>query len=310
MSGRRASNPGRAGGAAGFTLVELLVALALSLLVVGGALRLFTAFRRGHDRQVEAVDLRQRAGYCLDTIARDLRAAGRGWRAVDPDTVLASRDNGGPIAGTDTLEVRYVAGLVEATIGTAPPSLTLASLDWDGDGHDDLEPRDFNGGTEVAIAVGEGPFEERVEVVTAVDLAGRTLFLEPPGVAGSYDRPMAGEVRHVVYTVDRAADGTPCLYREVVRLRADGSRASRRQQLATGIDDLQVRFGGVPPAADDLAAVGAARVTAVEVSVVARSEAEILADPAPFPRTQDSTRAPAADRRLRRAYEVTVSLRN
>ncbi len=313
-SGRCRAVPRAASATGGFTLIELMVALALSLMVVGGAVRLLSMQRQGQERHTAMVDVRQRARFCLDALARDLHAAGLWTRTLDPTTVIASDNNGGPVAGTDTLTVRYVAGIEAATITTLPPTLTLASLDWDGDGRADLDADDFTHGRVVDLVVGEGPFGARLERVVATGLVGTTLILRPPGVLGRYDRPMAGELREITYTVrnfrDSAGRRIPCLYRERVRYDLHGHRTSRRQQLATDIDDLQIRFGGVPPTADDLAAVGAANATAVTVTVVARSEQEVLPAPAPFPRVQDSTRAPPADRRLRASYSLTVALRN
>ncbi len=298
----------------GFTLIELMVALTLSMLVIGGALRLLSAQRQGNERHDAMVDVRQRARFCLDAIARDLHATGLWARALDPTTVIASANNAGPVAGTDTLTLRYVSGVEAATITTLPPTLTLASLDWDGDGNPDLDGDDFGDDKAVDLVVSEGPFGERVERVVATGVAGNTLTLRPPGVVGSYDRPMAGELKQVVYTVKIFSAPTgeriPCLYRERVRFDTHGHRTSRRQQLATDIDDLQLRFGGAPPVTDDLAAVGAPNVTAVTITVVARSDQEVLSTPAPFSQTQDSTRAPAADRRLRASYSLTVALRN
>jgi len=301
-------------------LIELMVALALSMLVVGGALRLLSVQRQGNERHDAVVDVRQRARFCLDAIARDLHATGLWARGLDPTTVIASSNNGGPVAGTDTLTVRYVSGIEQATITTLPPTLTVASLDWDGDGRPDLDGDDFgvNGITgddkAVDMVVSEGPFGERLERVVATGVAGNTLTLRPPGVIGSYDRPMAGELKQVTYTVGifQAPSGEriPCLYRERVRFDTGGHRTSKSQQLATDIDDLQIRFGGAPPTADDLAVVGAANVTAVTITVVARSDQEVLPAVVPFLQTPDSARAPAADRRLRASYSLTVALRN
>lgn len=298
----------------GFTLIELMVALTLSMLVVGGALRLLSIQRQGNERHDAMVDVRQRARFCLDAIARDLHATGLWARALDPDTVVASDNNSGPVAGTDTLTMRYVSGVEEATFTTLPPTLTVATLDWDGDGTPDLDGDDFGDDKAVDLVVSEGPFGERLERVVATGVAGHTLTLRPPGVVGSYDRPMAGELQQVAYTVGifqtPTGERIPCLYRERVRFDTGGNRTSQRQQLATDIDDLQIRFGGAPPLADDLAAVGAANVTAVTITVVARSDQEVLPAAAPFPQTQDSTRAPVADRRLRGRYSLTVALRN
>jgi len=309
--------PPRAAGEGGFSLVELLVAMVLSLAVVGGSLMIFTSQRRGFDRQQEVVNEQQIGRFALSTITDDIRQAGLWTRVTSPATVIGSINNslGDPraIDGTDTLRLRYVGEMGQGTaITIAPPTITVASLDFDGDLAPDLTAADFANNGTVRLAVSEGPYGTVVEEVDAIGLAGNVLTLRGPGLVNSYDAPMVGIVHQVEYTLDTPlADlDMPSLYRERVRLDVDGNRISLRQQLANFIDDFQVEFGSGIPDQANLGAVGAANVRAIRVAVVTRSEEEVLPVDAAFPLVQDSARGLANDRYLRRVYEQTVALRN
>lgn len=62
--------------AAGFTLVELMIALVLGLIVVGGALAVFVSQRVTANLSSQQTDVLAEGRLALDALARDLRAAG------------------------------------------------------------------------------------------------------------------------------------------------------------------------------------------------------------------------------------------
>jgi Tfp pilus assembly protein PilW len=64
------------GSEAGFSLVELLVAAAVSLLVVGGAVVVTSQVQQGYGQQLDTASSEQEARYALDWIQRLLRQAG------------------------------------------------------------------------------------------------------------------------------------------------------------------------------------------------------------------------------------------
>lgn len=66
----------RLGCEAGFSLVELLVAAAVSGLVVGGAVVVTTQIQQGYGQQLDTASSEQEARYALDWIQRLLRQAG------------------------------------------------------------------------------------------------------------------------------------------------------------------------------------------------------------------------------------------
>lgn len=60
----------------GFTIAELLVAMVVTLLVVGGAVTMTTQVQNGYRRQLEETAAEQEGRYALDWVSRLLRAAG------------------------------------------------------------------------------------------------------------------------------------------------------------------------------------------------------------------------------------------
>jgi prepilin-type N-terminal cleavage/methylation domain-containing protein len=66
----------RCASAAGFSLVELLVAVAVSALVLGGAVVVTSQIQQGYGQQLDTAASEQEARYALDWIQRLLRQAG------------------------------------------------------------------------------------------------------------------------------------------------------------------------------------------------------------------------------------------
>jgi prepilin-type N-terminal cleavage/methylation domain-containing protein len=60
----------------GFTIVELLVSMVVSLLILGGAVSLTSQVQNGYRRQMEEVAAEQEGRYALDWVSRLIRAAG------------------------------------------------------------------------------------------------------------------------------------------------------------------------------------------------------------------------------------------
>ena len=63
---------------AGFSLVETLVALVLTLMVTGTAMALVMPASRVSQTQPEVMDVQQRARVAAESIARDVASAGAG----------------------------------------------------------------------------------------------------------------------------------------------------------------------------------------------------------------------------------------
>ncbi|MEC5384333.1 prepilin-type N-terminal cleavage/methylation domain-containing protein [Uliginosibacterium sp. H3] len=95
--------------ASGFSLVELMIAMVLGLIVVGGALAVFVGQRVTNNLSVQMVDVQSEGRIAMDALARDLRAAGDFgcWPVSNPidkrlnNEQALSADDGG-IVGFDS----------------------------------------------------------------------------------------------------------------------------------------------------------------------------------------------------------------
>ncbi len=82
-----------AAGARGFSLVELLVAMVVSLMVLGGAVMLTSQVQSGYTRQMEEAAAQQEGRYALEWISRLIRGAGTNYYLIETTDC--------PAAGTD-----------------------------------------------------------------------------------------------------------------------------------------------------------------------------------------------------------------
>jgi hypothetical protein len=123
----------------GFSLVEALVAMTLTLIVTGTALALVAPASRVSSTQPEVVDVQQRARVAAETIARDLASAGAGMftgasrgvlttaiPAVLPRRLGADRGDG-PDVARDTAITLLSVPLSAAETSLAAP-ISSASL--------------------------------------------------------------------------------------------------------------------------------------------------------------------------------------
>ncbi len=136
---------------AGFTLVELLVAMVIGLLVMGGATQLFISSQQSYRFQTALADMQDTGRFALDTMARELRQADYSGGCSQPQTTvhlrnMADTDNTAlpmqawdtpsnhdfspslmnPVAGQDVLAFR--GGLIART-GFTSDSLNVTSVD-------------------------------------------------------------------------------------------------------------------------------------------------------------------------------------
>lgn len=144
--------------AAGFSLVELLVALVVSILVVGGATMLASQMQASYRGQMEAASAQQEGRFAIQWIERYLRAAGN-----NPYRLLTTPC---PVAGTPMQAIRF---------------------DPNGNGIDDDIRLQTDDNPSNGLLVGAaGDCNERDEdVVIAHDPDSRTITLRDIGVGGA-----------------------------------------------------------------------------------------------------------------------------
>jgi type IV pilus assembly protein PilW len=221
----------------GFTLVELLVAMAISGIVVAAVYTAFVTQQKSYTVQNQVAETQQNARVGLDLIARDVRMAGYGqpaWsmnadtdgdgddeQVTDPVTVV---DGGG---GPDRITVIGCFDTAPGTLSVAASmgntALTLQNSD---------EASKFNTTTKNSIFI--GGFEN----AKVTNISGRTLTIDidpttsgNQGLARSYSTGAeVNLVRAITYYVE---DDT---------LRRDENTGAGGQPLAENIEDLQLTY--------------------------------------------------------------------
>jgi prepilin-type N-terminal cleavage/methylation domain-containing protein len=221
----------------GFTLVELLVAMAISGIVVAAVYTAFVTQQKSYTVQDQVAETQQNARVGLDLIAREVRMAGYGQPAwsmnadtdgdgadeavTDPVTVV---DGGG---SPDRITVIGCFDTAPGTLSVAASmgntALTLQNSD---------EASKFNTTTKNSIFI--GGFENAK--VTNISVRTLTIDIDPTtsgnqGLARSYSTGAEiNLVRAITYYVE---DDT---------LRRDENTGAGGQPLAENIEDLQITY--------------------------------------------------------------------
>ena len=283
---------------AGFTLIELMVAMTLSLMVAGGSMAAFRTQQVAFDRQQAMGEADDNIRFGLDTMAQEVRAAGY-LTQQDVDLYLLTPDDNnavvgdGIIDGEDALTLRYAVG-DEAAQEIVPGTLQIGDLDLDNDGTDDLDPAAINPAdstTWVPVILATGYRNGWAEslMVSAVG-----------GVAGAYQetvRKVANDLNNDSLP-DRAYGGGIAhlaLVREVVYYLADGATPAseaaptqpqlmRRENggaaevIGEGVTSLQLTYSVAGSAAfvNQVASanLAAGEVTAVRIQLTGESLTE------------------------------------
>jgi type IV pilus assembly protein PilW len=330
--------------AAGFTIVEMLVALALGLLVVGGVAAVLVSSSSIYRSSDGRAQIQESSRFALTMMQQDIRmagylgcfnpavikravtnladnaaqfdgdyATGLGGYEAGPATWTPALDDAigslgahAPVPGSDVLVVR-------APIGQSLP--LSAPM---GAGADPIPLASTEGLVAGGLAVVADCNAANVIIVTAVP-ADMAILHEPSRNSAaaltrafsSFQHASVTPVASMVYFIAPAASGVPgqrAMWRQLGREAAE--------EVADGVDSMQLEYG-IDTDADmtpnmfvkaDL--IGARPVTAVKISLLLKSsDNKLLAKAATY---TFEGRAPqtASDRRLYTPFTTTISLRN
>lgn len=297
---------GRRQASAGFTLLELMIALGLVAIVTTQVLGVFSSQQQQAFAQKRVVEVQEDVRLVVDMMLSDLRMAGfmvprlAGVAGVDggtggPDIVCASDPS--VISATILADAssRFSGASLATTLGddSTQVSLVEADMDIDGDGNDD-----FAAGAGLIVSDGTDNHCARI-----LSIASGTVTFTPKTPAG-FDAatPGARAVPAVVYEVTTQG---------VTR---------NSQLLAVGVEDIQVEFG--VDANDDGQLAGgefpihglngsnAALVRTVRLSVITKtSQEDDLSGPG-LQAAANRNAAGAPDSFRRRRVTVTTAPRN
>lgn len=313
----------------GLTLVEIMVALTVSLILLAGVGQIYLSSKQTY-RVHDAVSRVQENGrFAIELLANDLRMADF-WGCVSDATNINNHVNGGGgidiglggISGTDNdglngsdtliLQGAYGSGIVVEPpfMNTNSAALHISTQNGLARG-DILLVSDCKDG-EIFQNTDNNPNQSG----TVTHSTGGSV--SPGNATQDFSKPYAGDaqiyrVRRVTYRIAAGTNsGEPALYR---------NNGITDMELADGVENLQIEYGEdtdgptsagygtanyyVPfPQVTDME-----RVVSIRVSLLIRTYADNLAPEAQTYRYNGAS-ATAGDRRIRQVYTTTIAVRN
>ena len=299
----------------GLTLIEIMVAMVVSLILIAGVIQIFVGTRQTYRFQDALARVQENGRYAAEAISRDARLAG----FVGCTTLVSVTPNAIPPLAIDYSQDNYIEGDVGPALGAAAgtdvltlrmlsPNTARLSVDMGGPGDIVTIPANipgFQNGNVVGIADCNN-----VDLFTVSGVAGAgpvTITPNNPLTKAYLEGTVLSRYREVSYFIAPGASGDLALWR-----RDDGVDL----ELVDGVEDLWLRYGedlnndGAPNVYVEAAAVGDwSRVRSLRLSLLLASNEDNVTggiQPVDF---RGAVIAPA-DNRYRQVLTTTIGLRN
>ncbi|MEE8428745.1 MAG: PilW family protein [Gammaproteobacteria bacterium] len=307
----------------GLTLVELMVALTISVVLLGGVLKVFANSKQTYRVQEALSRLQENGRFAIEFLARDIRSADF-WGCVTSSTSLTNNldpDNpryidyvtGGGVVGTDgATDTITLRGATGSGLVVLPPYGPQASANLFVTAGNDLQQGDIvlvsdcvtgdvfqisnaNPGTSGTVVHNTGTSTLPSNYNPGTCGGGANAHCLSQVYAGDAEMYLS---RETIYFIANGASGAPALFRN-----RDQSGAV---ELVEGVENMQILYGedtngdGAADAYNTATAVGAnmANVVSVRMALTLRS----LED--------NVVLQGGADNRLRRNFTTTIAIRN
>ncbi|MFC1748855.1 PilW family protein [Pseudomonadota bacterium] len=297
----------------GFSLVEMMVAITISLILLAGVLQIFMSSKQANRMQEAMSRLQENGRFAVQFIVRDVRladfwgchgnlvnvtsdlnSAGAGY--IDYTTgAIAGVDGGG---GSDTLTVMgaYASGIYVVAPFMPNEAANLQVVAGANISATDILLVSDCVSADIFQVTNANPNGAKTEVVHNVGNPGIT----PGNATGNLSKTYDGDartykVRQVSYFVQNGAYGGPSLFR---------SENGNNQELIEGVEDIQVLYGqdtDSDGSANRYVVAGAAGLVMSEV-VSLRVTLSL--------RTEDSNLSTSGDGRVRHVFTTTIAIRN
>jgi type IV pilus assembly protein PilW len=237
----------------GLTLVELMIAMTLSVLLAGAVATTFAHNRKSFSRDENIQRMQDDGRHALRELSFELGMAGHYANLLDPrlisgDTDLAVATDCGPVGITNWIYEVFDAGTSETTSLTA---LDNASATAANAAFSCIGGSEFQAGTDVIaikrVAGAESAANTPGSIYLRTNGTLGALFSEPITTAGA--ALVAGtvsnwEYRPSIYYIRNfggtPGDGIPTLCRKVLN---DAAPSMSTECLARGIENMQIEYG-------------------------------------------------------------------
>lgn len=320
----------------GFTMVEMMVAIVVGLIVLGGLIQITASQKQAFRLQQSANFLQENARFAVRTLDYGLRMSDH-WGGVEPEKVGGSVAIGAGIGSCTAAWVTDTDKPIEAFDGSGSVPIDcivddnyLADTDmivirYARPSYKDCSQMDGDDDGTVFLRSGVG---ESGQLFLGADCA--TAEGAIPSVDGVYNWPFALDLFYVRPCSDPGADdlcdaddddGNPLPSLVSLRLQSDGTLDT--VPLVEGVEQLQLEFGIDTDLDRDVDIFDNAtnvtannqwdRVVAIRFALLVRGDSKdvSLGSPGPFNLSQDTpSHTPAAAEWQRRVFSQVVQLRN
>ncbi|MCP4390000.1 MAG: hypothetical protein GY802_17030 [Gammaproteobacteria bacterium] len=315
----------------GISLVEILVALVISVFLLAGIVQVYTGNKAAFSFTNALAEIQENGRFALDTMSQDLRLAGE-WGCIEFDSTdtdninntIAAAKGGAYVAqyhdfvgeeaiegtdgATDTIIVR---GGRPGQANVENPFEIAASADLvvtkGGDfGQDDIILVARCGANDLLIDAEA----DILEVVsnTSESITKNRLVLDGNKSQVFEKDAMVIELQTVTYSIGAGVRG-PALFRQVFD--------QAPVELVEGVEDMQIRYG-IDDDGDGFAnvylpasnALDYEQVVSVRVQLLVRSLDDFVTEDAQTYTFNAAPPVTPADRRIRQVFGTTIALRN
>jgi len=332
----------------GLSLIELMVALVISLFLLGGVVQVYIANKSTYRFSEAMSRIQESARYALDTMARDLRMAGFwGCTTFDPANPANIQNNLDPAGAGYDPEIHDFINQppVEGTENDGLNGSDSIRIRGSQPGQANVVPPQ-NAPTSLPISISQADFTAPGDIVLLTNCEGADIFQvssvtpgvgiarqvvshasgtgAPGNTGGQAGCPVGAnlnclsrtygsdssllKLQSVLYHIAPGASGEPALWRNFNGV---------EQELIDGVEQLQVLYGisnTVPPTAPSqyVTSLGVAdwnQVVAVRLMLLLRSANPVSLD-APQNYRFNGANLVAPDNRLRQVISTTIALRN
>lgn len=332
--------------AKGFSLVEIMIALVLGLLLTGGIIQIYISSQQSYRLNEGQSRLQESARFALEFLTRDIRMSGY-MGCVSRSVSITNTLNtptaylynfSVPVQGFEWNEATNVwLPAVDGSITShvnGSDIITVRKADEQGSTVTDHPGGSPPGSADIKFS--GTPLIEKCDIVVVSDCEAAAIFLvtnftaannntvhntganpscSPSGpqnatkeLGKSYVGGQLISIKNISFYIGNNPNGQPALFRKV--------NSNIAEELVEGVEQMEILYG-IDTSLDGVAnqyvtanIVGSWNtVVSVRINLLMRSiEANLITQQPDF--TFNDVNVPVADRRLRRIFTTTISIRN
>jgi type IV pilus assembly protein PilW len=260
----------------GLSLIELMIAMLISMFLLLGLIQVFSASREAYRLSEGLSRVQENARFAMDYLQRDIRMAGhfgcvndqarlqapntlnsqfaaaslnfnvsiRGYDGAPPAADIPALTPT-PLAGRDSIVLRFLSGSGIPVTALAGNTISFDAAKWNVLTQDGVANPVLFGladctSADVFAATGTGAGSVTAPVA---------VVLERYGASPEGGPTMLYRAEALVYYIANGASGRPSLYR--ARINANGTPGVPSEELVEGVEDMQLLYGQ-----DELSASG------------------------------------------------------